>query len=199
MKKILFVCSHLHSGSSILCRILNDHPKIQLSEQVRSNYSSAESLMALSKQHHKLDNRSAIYMDELLYNYQLSTTMAYKECKFIYIVREPDMAISELVARKKMHLPFAIRYYTYRLRRLCEMAKRTPNAVLLTRSDLDDGKGMNLIEDYLNLKIPIQPSQEQFKKEKRFTGLIGHNHLLEVEETFQRYLYYLKNQNLRQL
>lgn len=200
MKKILFVCSHLHSGSSMLCQILNNHPRIQSFNYLSKNYAHPENLIILSNQHHKLANRAAIYLDELLYNYQFSIKSAYKECKFIYLVREPEFVINSLITQQKMKISNAINYYSYRLRRICEMSRETPGAVLLTKNDLDAGKGKELIEEYLNLKTPLQDFLSQnFNDQEKITDLVGHTRLSKVEETFQRYLYYLKNQNLRRI
>jgi len=200
MKKVLFVCSHLHSGSSALCDALNHHPRIQgYNLAVRSPYVGPPNLLTLTEQHHKLDNRSAIYMDELLHNHHLSTKAAYKECKFIYIVREPAAVLNLLIGNEKMKPSFAVRHYTYRLRRLCEMAKRTPGAVLLTWDDLIENRGISLIEDYLNLRQPIvyDPASLAPFKRTYSTDLVGLQVRSKVEDTYQRYLYYLKSQNLQ--
>lgn len=200
MKKILFVCSHLYSGSSALYDALNRHPKIQgYNLADRSPYSGPLNLLTLTEQHHKLDNRSAIYMDKLLYNHHLSTKTAYKECKFIYVVREPTAVLNLLVGNDKMKQSFAVRYYTYRLRRLCEMAKRTPGAVLLTWNDLIENRGIDLIEEYLNLKQPISYDPALLAPFKRTypIDLVDLQLRTKSDDAFQRYLYYLKNQNLR--
>ena len=200
MKKILFVCSHLHSGSSVLFDSLNCHPRIQGYKLAQiGSYSSPFNLLALNEQRHKLDNRSAIYMDELLFNHNLSTKAAYKECKFIYILREPKEVLNLLVYKNNMKPSFAVRYYTYRIRRLCEMSKRTPGAVLLTWNDLLENKGLSLIEDYLNLKQPISFNCFDFNKlEKKFSNdLVDFKTRSRTEDSYQKYLFFLKNQNLR--
>ena len=200
MKKILFVCSHPYSGSSALWSALNQHPRIQgFSLAARTPYVSPLNLLALADQSHKMHNRSAIYMDELLYNHHLCTKAAYKECKFVYVVREPEPVLNYLVGNDKAKPSFAARRYAYRLRRLCEMAKRTPGAVLLTWDDLVVGRGLNLIEEYLGLRQPIlydpallAPYQRSFP-----TALVAPALLAATEEAYQRYLYFLKSQNLR--
>lgn len=200
MKKILFVCSHLNSGSSALCDALNHHSRIQgYKLAARSPYAGPSNLLTLTEQHHKLSNRSAIYMDEILYNHHLSTKVAYKECSFVYVVREPTVVLNLLVGNEKMKPSFAVRYYTYRLRRLCEMAKRTPGAILLTWDDLVENRGISLIQDYLSLKQPISFDPLSLSPFKRSysNDLLGLQVRSEVDDTYQRYLYYLKNQNLR--
>ena len=154
-------------------------------------------LYDITQQRHKLNNRSSIYMDELLYNHQLSTKVAYKECKFLYILREPEPVLNFLVVREKRKLPFAARYYTYRLRRLYEMAKRTPGAVLLTWDDLIANRGISLLEEYLGLRSPIQFNPALLDPLNLHMDLAGRNVLSETENTYQKYLYFLKNQSLQ--
>lgn len=199
MKKILFVCSHFYSGSSALYEAMNHHPKIQGFRSINLNsYPDAASLMALSNYPHKLSNRSAIYMDELLHNRSFYAKEAYSKCSFIYVVREPEIPISFLIANEKKKPIFAVRYYTFRLRRLCEMAKRTPGAVLLTWQNLIDGKGMDLIKNYLNLKDSINFDSKLLGIYNRTfsSNLIDIKLLQEVQDAYERYLYFLKNQKL---
>ena len=195
MKKIVFVCSHLQSGSRGLCNALDLHPRIQMYDS--TTYQSSDNLILLTKQHHKLNNRSAIYMNELIHNHQLCTKAAYANCKFIYVIRSPEITIGNLVEKEEMKLPFAIRYYTYRLRRICEMAKRTPGAVLLTWDDLNAGRGINLIDEYLELKqgIIYDPMfLDQFREENDVRIKLEEKNKL--EETYQKYLYWLKTNTL---
>lgn len=199
MKKILFVCSHPYSGSSALYEALNHHSKIQGFRSNSSNsYLDSPSLLTLTNYPHKTSNRSAIYMDELLHNRSFYTTAAYSKCHFVYVIREPEVPVSFLIANEKKKPTFAVRQYTFRLRRLCEMAKRTPGAILLTWRDLVDGKGMDLIQNYLNLKDPISYDPALLAPYIRTfsNNLIGVNLLSETQDAYERYLYFLKNQKL---
>ena len=198
LKKILFICSHLHSGSNLLFECLNLHPRIQgYKFATIAPYSNPLNLINLSTQKHKLNNRSSIHMDELLYNHQLSIRCAYKECKFIYVVKEPTQVLNCLISIDKMNPLFAARYYTYRLRRLCEMAKRTSNAVLLTGDDLLSNRGMNLIEEYLGLKQNIEFKSNLLIQKSFSNNLIPLNLRSSTENAYQKYLFFLKNQNIK--
>ena len=84
-------------------------------------------------------------MDELLYNHVFCLKESYPKCQFIYVIREPEPVLKLMVSEGKS-LKFAVRHYAYRLRRLCEMARRTPGAVLLTWEDLRTGRGIPLVE-----------------------------------------------------
>lgn len=202
MKKIVFLCSHLYSGSGMVYDAMNLHPKIQGYKNISTNrYMSPVDLLTLTNYNHKIKNRSAIYMDEILYNYQISSKDIYRYCKFIYLVRRPIVPISFNISLDKKKINYAILYYKFRLRRLCEMAKRTPGAILLTYDQLIDGKGMDLISEYLDLPQPIDFDNSVLTSLNRGFGtdLLGPNLRLEVENTYEKYLYFLKNQSLRQL
>lgn len=154
MKKVCFVVSHLMSGSSPLCEVLNDNPRV---EHFRLNrpYNDMTAVLDLIWRDHKTKTSAAVYLDELLYNYSLQTKNVYSWCKFIYVVRPPRPTLNLLVS-KKVHSPSAaVRYYGYRLRRMCEMAKRT-GGVLLTWDDLVTGRGLPLVEEHLGLKEKLE-------------------------------------------
>lgn len=202
MKKIVFICSHQYSGSEILYQSLNRHPRIQgYKGQVLGNYSSGLQLLTLTKQNHKCQNRSAIYMDEILFNFQISSKDAYKYCKFIYVLRKPEIPINFLIYKDRKKPSFAVLYYKFRVRRLCEMAKRTPGAIFLTYEQLCAGEGMDLIKEYLDLPTDIEFNPKEMEAVNRGFGtdLLGLNHRLEVERTYERYLYFLRNLPLRRL
>ena len=202
MKKIVFICSHQYSGSNILYEALDKHPRIQGFKGVTiGTYFSGSQLLSLTQNEHKLKNRSAIYMDEILYNFQISSKDVYKYCKFIYVLRKPEVPISYLIANDKKKPSFALLYYKFRVRRLCEMAKRTPGAVFLTYEQLCAGQGIELIKEYLDLPSDIDFNPSEMEKINRGFGtdLLGLNLRSEVERTYERYLYFLKNQPLRRL
>jgi len=199
MKKLVFICGHSYSGSNVLYEAMNQNPRIQGFRKGEYNiYDTKLSLLRYTEQKHKLNNRSAIYMDELIYNQQLQTKDAYEICKFIYVIRHPLNTLSLMISNNKTKPAFAFRYYSFRMRRLCEMAKRTPGAVLLTYDNIKNGKGIDLITDYLNLREPLNFEPDIFfSYEKTFsTDLLGLNLRLQAENIYEQYLYFLKNQFL---
>lgn len=200
MKKIVLVCSHLYSGSSVLCDALNNHPRIQGFQFGKQNpYTSPLGLLNLSNKPHKMNNRSAIYMDELLKNQELSTKAAYKNCKFIYVVREPGPVLDFMVSNDRIKPIFAARYYSFRLRRLCEMAKRTPGAVLVTWEDLLTTRFLPMIEDYLELKQSINYDPQCLSSLQRTfsSDLVGASLRSDAESSHEKYLYFLKSQEIQ--
>ena len=202
MKKIVFVCSHVYSGSSQLCDAMDANPRMQVygreSEYGLPNgsvYGSGFDLLRLTDNKHKISNSASIYVDELLQNYQLSTSDAYPACKFFYVVREPGPVLNYMQAKFRTRPDYASRYYLFRMRRICEMAKRTPGAVLLTFDDLRDGRGMELLKDYLCLKHEIawDPSMLTPVRMRLNQASIEPEALAQVEEGWERYLYFLRS------
>lgn len=174
---------------------MNNHPRIQGCDTgYRFPYINPANLIHLTEQSHKLNNKSSIYMDQLLFNYELSTKVVYKECKFLYVLREPAPVLKYMIEIQKIKPIFAARYYTYRLRRICEMAKRTPNAVLLTWEDLLANRGISLLENYLNLKQPILYDPSFLMPYKIIHKVnLDQSLLADTDNSYQKYLYWLKN------
>jgi hypothetical protein len=197
MKKIVFLCSHLYSGSSALYEIMNRHPQIQGYRSPYGNsYVNPKNLIELTSQHHKLKSKSAFYMDEILFNHFYILKNFYDKCKFIYVLREPEAVLNFLTTGGR-EINYAVRYYQYRLRRLCEMARMTPGAILLNWRDISTGSKIDLIEEYLELKEPLRFNHAFFSPyRKNFTNLIDHSIIDKAQDVYERYFYFLKNQKL---
>lgn len=200
MKKIVLICSHQHSGSSALYWCMSCNPRIQ---GVRVGYEHVYdhplTFYAIANGPHKHKTNAAIYMDELIFNHQLRTKSAYEICKFIYLVRPPTDVIPHLATLTRHSPETVVRAYLFRLRRLCEMAKKTPGAVLLTFEELERSKGIDTITDYLGLKQPIWYDPRVLDPVKVKVGQIPvDTRIMErAEEGFERYLYFLKSLDLR--
>ena len=186
----------MYSGSSALYHAMDNNSRIQGFTTGRPNeYPSFLSIYGLTLQDHKCDSRAAVYMDELLYNHQMCLKEALPLCRFIYVVRSPETTLNMLVSNNKMKPSFAVRYYTYRLRRICEMAKRTPGAILYTFEDLKVGRGLDLLTDYLQLRHPVEWHSEYLQTYDRSfsTELLGTTLRSAASDTYERYLYFLRS------
>jgi hypothetical protein len=75
------------------------------------------------------------------------------------------------------------------------MAKRTPGAVLLTWDDLTSAAGLPLIEEYLDLKKPLDLSLQHFVQKEG--GDVDPDLMKRGEEAYERYLFYLKQLDLK--
>lgn len=188
MKKSLLIISHLASGSSELCNILDQNSRVQW---CHSNliYNHPSCLDSLFSHAHKTDDASAIWMDELFYNYQFAHKAFYNRCKFIYVIRDANCLYSMI--NSKQQADYFFRYYVYRLRRICEMAKRTPGAVLMTWNNLS--KNLKGVEEYLNLKDKLNAPLIQPLLKNKF---VSSDLISKAQDSYERHFYYLKNLNL---
>lgn len=186
MKKIAFVVSHLGSGSFNLINILNKNPrcnffnsKIQYShpDDVRWMFNNA-----------KLKNYSgSVFGDHLLYNNSFSCKSLYNYCKFIYVIRSPRFALNHIYKNYKLK-NFAS-YYRFRLRRICEMAKNTPNFIFFTWEELANKSAIPILEKFLNVRL--QKDENLFKMESE--DILSEKIISETEDCYERYYYYLNN------
>lgn len=189
MKKVCFVVSHIGSGSSELVRLMNENPRCQIYE-TRVQYSSPESLNWMFSRGHKMRNSSAVYGDHLLFNASLSCRKFYEFCKFIYVMRPARQSLGGIMSAGYGE-DEASRYYRFRLRRMCEMAKRTPGAVVATWDDLVRGDVLGEMESYLGLSVPLDKIEH------------SDGHPCDAKETvveqcqdaYERYHYFLRNLN----
>ena len=196
MKKVCFVVSHLGSGSLDLVDILNRNPQCQV--QCSSvQYESPESLNWLLNSSHKCRDSSAIYGDHLVYNMSISCRNLYDFCKFIYVIRPARATLNEIMTLQdtKYSERAAADYYRFRLRRMCEMARRTRDSVLVTWDDLAKGKAFPIIEDYLGLKKQLLTEHYHFSLETRDS--FKESLIEQAQDAYERYYCYLNKLGLR--
>lgn len=113
----LFIVSHLGSRAKQLAGNLDHHPHMCWNK--RNCYKDGYDLMRMKT------SPAKIWFDCLLTNEQFPNISLYNSVKFIYLLEEPD--ISGLV---DYSLNGALRYYTYRLKRIHEMYKQAPGLLL---------------------------------------------------------------------
>lgn len=196
MKNVLFIVSHLFSGSDELIKVLNQNPRIDI-KTIQFVYKNPLILEHLTGLGHKLDNAAAIYGDHLLYNAYFSNEVFYQFAKFIYVIRHPKLVIGKIISHhEKYNILTATRYFQLRLRRIYEMAYHTPGAVLLNFDLFQEGKGLDLIEEYMNLKTPLKLSEE-YQSEPESEIDIPSDILKELDEYYEKYIYKFKCLNIR--
>lgn len=194
MKNVCFIVSHLGSGSSDLVEVMNGNPRCSIqSSSVR--YEWPGDLDWLFASPHKCRNSSAIYGDHLLFNTSLSCRNLYERCRFIYVVRPARASLNEIAKGRKYLPKFAARYYSFRLRRICETARRTADSLFLTWDDLASGRAFSAIEDYLGLKVQLKAEHRHFQA---CSGDEFDERLVsECEDAYERYYYYLARLGMR--
>jgi len=194
MKQTLFVVSHIFAGAELLADTLNAHPSIQVWAS-GIIYDLPEKIMLLGRADHKDHTSRAIYGDQLFYNHSFYLKPAYGFCKFIYFIDSPKPSINLMLShRYYTSADQASRYYRFRLRRIFEMARNTPGAVVLTKDTFLAGKGLNLIEEYLDLNTPLPVLTLEPMKVK---DTLLPSELESAENAFERYLYRFKSMSVR--
>lgn len=192
MKKVLFLSSHLGSESDQLYVAFCDLLSIQ-GYKKENIYRSMQDVFFLTERKHKLKTSARVYMDHLLFNYQFSCKQAYENCKFIFIVREPEETIEFLVSNKLYNKKDAISYYLYRIRRICEMAKNSKDGLFLTHANLKNGKGIQEIKDYLNIKERFNFVFENIENKNK--NILTYKEIENLNHVYEKYLYFVRNIN----
>jgi hypothetical protein len=197
MKKVAFIVSHLGSGSNYLVNILNNNPRCMIFNS-NSMYEHPDSLSWLFKNHKLKGFSGAIYGDHLLYNHSFSCKKLYDYCKFIYLIRPARQSLNEIYHTTEYSKKNIVNYYRYRLRRICEMAKKTKNSILLTYDELISNKNFGIIEDYLGLIHPLV--DQEFDGEVDFSSkenVFEEETVRSTEDCYEKYFYYLNNLGLK--
>lgn len=196
MKKVCFIVSHLGSGSADLVDILNSNPRCHI-QSSQTKYSSPEDLEWLFASPHKCRDSSAVYGDHLLFNTSLSCKSLYESCIFIYLIRPARASLNEISTMKEHGLEgqFAARHYSFRLRRICEMARKTEGALLLTWDDLASGRAFPSVEEHLGLRTQLKAGH------RHFNAGVGDDFderlVSECQDAYERYYYYLARLKLK--
>ena len=186
MKRVILVISHLGAGSASLCYCLSQNNIIQWVSQGITYDDPVQSIESILATKHKYSEKIGLYINEVLYNYQISHKKVYEACQFIYLVRDPKSSIRII---KPNDATFALNYYIFRLRRIYEMAKETKGALFLTWDELVSQKGTKYLAKYFNLP---EIRFEEYKPEKKLFEL-PKPMLAEAERAYELLLYRIKN------
>ena len=192
MNKAVFITSHLFSGSHALCETLGAAKRVS-SFNYNAVYKHYDDIRFLTSSKHKIRNTAAIYLDELIYNHSFSFKPLYEYCKFIYVIREAKPTLNGIIAYHNLKHQSALRYYSYRLRRLCEMAKNTPNSLLVTWEDMTTGRCLEPISELLNLRSELKNLDLKHYDEEEVPDKIHYNLIKQGQECYERHFIYLKS------
>lgn len=187
MKKILFVVSHIGSDSSSLCDVLQANPLIQF-YNTKIIYDRMEVGLSLVSRPHKCDTTAAIWAEELLSNHRLCHNCFYKWAQFVYVIKDARHSLHAMQPPDAKTADINFRYYGYRLRRICEMARKTPGAVLLTNLT-----NLKPLEEYLNLQESLGEVAPNSIEPCKF---VTPEHIRKAQESFERHYFYLRNLDL---
>lgn len=152
------IITHAGSGGTLLCRILSTNLTIRSYGRTGLIYDHP-AILARVRQHINYvmgtPSKSEYdwYIDKLIYNRDLTNKAFYNICKFIYMVRSPEIPLATLISQGYPPQG-AETYYLFRLRRMCEMANKT-GGILLTYEDLITKRAFPLLKNTLKLKSPL--------------------------------------------
>ena len=185
MNRFVFVISHLGADYSNLTDVLNNHPQIQIYD-TNSVYNSPISLEPILSLEHKLSNSSAIYGDCILKNINLQSKDLYSICKFIYLIDSPKLSLNKIMTSENIDHIHAMRYYTYRLRRIYEIAK-TASGVLVNTEKFGDS--LSEISQYLDL---FEECKGEFNS-NLVENIVPFETIQYCEERYEYYLYKIRS------
>jgi len=176
-----------------LISVLNGNPlvKIHNTDNRYSHPSNLEKILDLSEEE--------TTGDHLLFNSSLSSDTFYKFAKFVYVVRDARSTLNAIMEDDSIDYTYetAMRYYSFRLRRLCEMAKRTPGAIMLTWQNMKDKQGLDLVENYLELDDSLYIADSTFWSDD--LNEVPEEFVEKAQDRYEAYLYYLKQLDLRRV
>ncbi len=191
LKRVLLSITHLESGSTPLLNILDRNPRVQFlrSNPMIQNYMDLKVITSIP---HKLDSVAAMHALDISFNYQLGPRTHVPHAHYLFIVRQPDHVLGKLIADKAYKQTDAAMYYCYRLRRICEIAKRVQQGMLLTFDDIRRGDHVAPLKSFLGLKEDVLHQPEVFES-MQSSSVIDGNTLEWCRDCYERHLFFLKS------
>mgnify|MGYP003420846787 FL=1 len=193
LKRVLFSVTHLASGSLPLLGLLNLNPRVQFvpTNPVIHDYTDLQALTGLP---HKMNSVAAMFAFEINFNYQFGSKQSIPHAHHLFVVRPPDPTLNLLVASGLYSLDDAARYYCFRLRRICEIAKRVRQGMLLTYDDIQRGEYVGKLKSFLGLKDDPRHVPEAFDYLKPSVINEFDSKTLDwCRDCYERHLFFLKS------
>jgi len=163
-----------------------------VSQPVINNYTD---LKPFTAQPHKLNSSAAMYAFEINYNFQMGSRKAIPDIHYLFVIRKPKPTLDSLVSAKLYHPDSVAMYYCYRLRRICEIAKRV-SGMLLTYDQIVSGEYIEPLGNYLGLKDRIIHSESEFSHLQAPSYPFDKKVMEWCDDCYERHLFFLKNQPL---
>ena len=153
LHKQIIIATHLGSGGSMLLDMITANRRIaklnRSPGQVFAEPPTVFRFQTETKEHYPL---AKMFVDEVVYNYEVLSPSLYSICDFVFLIREPEGAISSIVEKQQYTPEAALRYYCFRLRRLSEMAKKTARKLVITWDELIDKSCFPGLKKFIGLK-----------------------------------------------
>lgn len=188
----LFIATHLGAGGTVLLNSMRKNDRVRTFGFSGFIYHSPPDLLSLKTYLTKnwKPKPGTIYADKLVYNTQLTSKQLYDNAEWVYLIREPEGTLEHLVSKHNYTPECAEKYYSFRLRRLCEMARHTPKALVLYFDDLVSTSALPCLERYLKLKeeLPVPFVGDIYHDEAD----IPHETYMKAKSSWKRYTKYLR-------
>jgi Sulfotransferase domain len=170
--KILFILSHMRSGSSLLSHLLITNPEIIGFGETHVEYDSNQDLKTLllrvyqNTRQLRMDHKYVL--DKLLHDKKLldETILFSEEVRAIFLIREPKRALASILTLKPhWNEHQAIEYYSSRLETLGKYAKLIDNrkhSLFITHEQIlnNTQSVFKVMQDFLEVK---QPFSEEYQ------------------------------------
>ena len=133
--------------------ILTNRKAARIRRSPEQVYFDPTSLTFLQTEASKFRPHARLFVDKIVLNHEVASDNYLKLCDYIFMIREPESTLNWLVTSGKFKsVDTALRYYCFRLRRLCEMAKKTPRRVVVTWDELVDKSCLPELKKFLGMK-----------------------------------------------
>jgi len=191
-RNFALILSHPGSASGQLCDSLSSDRFLLV--PFPGTLDHPDKVQAVVGMPHRVQHAGAVYGVELLLNYQLTCRRLVEFSRSIYVLSDPRRAVPRLVESGLYDEESAVRLYTFRLRRLAELAKVSRRGLLVTEADLERPEGVGLVADFLRTRTqpkPLQPWRSGVELSPRLLDW--------AVESYERHLFYMRGLPLRRL
>lgn len=190
----VFLITHLGAGASLLTNMLNASHRINVLpvKPAYYQYDDPSRLASITQPYLHIKPLATTFIHRINYNHTIGNKSVLGAGRFIYLIREPLEALNYLVKEKRYTEHVALRYYTFRLRRICETALLT-DGIFFTWDDLIKGNAKLLIMDMLKLKELSFPY-----KDKPSENTVHESIIEQAQASYNKHLRYLRQLPLKQ-
>lgn len=198
LKRVLISVTHLASGSLPLMGLLNTNPRVQFiqTNPIINNYPDLKATLNMP---HKMNSVAAMFALDINYNYQLSSSVYLPHAHYLFVIRPPDQVLNVLTSNGLYGHDQAANYYCFRLRRMCEIAKRVKHGMLLTYEEIIRGDHVEHLTDFLTLRESVLHSSENFDHLTMSKNTFKKETLEWCRDCYERHLFFLKRLPLNRL
>ena len=134
------------------------------------DYNDPNCSYLFKKQNHNWEDKNKIYADILMFNYKIGCKKIFKnpDVEFIFYLGNGINTLDKINKQTGYSEEVAHRYYSFRLRRICEMLCLANNPIVYIEGISDGSK----LSPYLNNKYKLFPTLDfELKYEKESQGM----------------------------